>query len=93
MSDLTAENWSQQTTEKLRALEQTCEDADLFCIGYIIPQVELVEMANADAIGVEEAWFDALDDYLDESIEKDRLTEPDQNRVREIIQSIRTMTS
>lgn len=84
MSDITAKAWSEMAMKKLLTLEQTCADDDLFCVGYLIPQVELVEVSQTDSLASKEQWHQWLTDFVDDCIANDTVNEADATRIREI---------
>jgi hypothetical protein len=84
MSDLTAFVWAEQMLDKLRDFERTCEDSDLFCVGYLIPQVELLEVAKGHEKANAAQWQQWFEDYVNECLEKDGVSSEDANRIRDI---------
>jgi hypothetical protein len=88
MSDLKASQWSQQVVEILRRIESTCPDEDLFCVGYLIPQVELVEMAKETALATKEQWHDWFEGYVEQCLEADNVAESDVVRIQQLIEEV-----
>jgi hypothetical protein len=84
MSNLTALAWAEQVLAKLRRIEQSCEDSDLFCVGYLIPQVELLEVANAHLQGSAEQWFEWFERFVSNCLNEDGVGVEDATRIREI---------
>lgn len=87
MPDLSAAQWSKTAIAALHKFEQQCQDLDLFCVGYLIPQVELVAQAYEDCSDTQMAWRECLLDYVTQSIEQDQLDEADQQRVFNIVET------
>lgn len=85
MSDLTSGQWATLVLDKLRKFEATCDDADLFCVGYLIPQVELLESLNENAIAGEEEWQEVYQAYVEQSMADDQMAGQDMVRILEII--------
>jgi hypothetical protein len=85
MSNLTASAWAEQVLEKLRLIEQNCEDSDLFCVGYLIPQVELLEVANQQQRVSAERWFEWFESFVGECLKDDGVGVEDAARIREIV--------
>lgn len=88
MSDLTASAWSASTVEKLRHLEETCPDNDLFCVGYLIPQVELVEIEYAEEAGSLSDWQARFQSYVEGCLIKDGVTGDDRSRILELTEAV-----
>jgi hypothetical protein len=85
MSDITAHAWSQEAVAHLREIEQGCADEDLFCVGYLIPQVELVEVKYSDQHAQASQWRDRLLEFVQENIAADRLETNDVRTVEKLI--------
>lgn len=88
MSDLTAQAWSEQTIARLHALEARCSDEDLFCVGYLIPPVELVEVEYGNDVGSAQQWQSRLATFVESCLSKDRVGEGDASRIREIVSDL-----
>ena len=84
MSNLTASAWAEQVLEKLRLIEQNCEDSDLFCVGYLIPQVELLEVANQQQVKNAAQWFERFERFVGKCLMEDGVGQNDATRIREI---------
>jgi hypothetical protein len=84
MSDITAQEWSSRAGQYLRQLEARCSDQDLFCIGYLIPQVELVEVTYGDHVGDIDDWLATFIEYVEDCLSKDGVAADDASRIREI---------
>lgn len=88
MSDLTAEHWATETLAKLHAMEASCSDTDLFCVGYLIPQVELVEVEFGQEPGTAEQWQARYQEYVERCLQSDRMGDDDVSRIREIVREL-----
>ncbi|RKR06135.1 YfcL protein [Kushneria sinocarnis] len=75
-----------QLKSTLLAMEQEAGDEDLFSIGYMIPQLELVlEMAEYDPAEVSAEEFDhTYQDWLEMAFDQDGMEDPDRYRIREL---------
>lgn len=85
MSDLTAARWSELTLAKLHELEASCSDDDLFCVGYLIPPVELLEVELAEATGTSEQWKDRFENFVEQCLSTDQVGDADAARIRDIV--------
>ncbi|MFQ3228808.1 hypothetical protein [Reinekea sp.] len=85
MSDLTAEAWSLAAVAQLRGIEQRCADEDLFCVGYLIPQVELVEIKFSGQDAQASLWRDRLSDFVHGNSVADGLEANDVQTVENLI--------
>lgn len=88
MSDLTAAEWAQNAKNQLTDLEKRCSDDDLFCVGYLIPQVELVEVEFFEHEGSFEDWQYTFNEFVEKSLKQDSMTERDAGRIRLIIEEM-----
>lgn len=86
MSDLTAAEWAAEKLQRLHELEANCADTDLFCVGYVIPQVELIETENDDAIASQDIWDAHLVEFVASNIQKDSISSEDSARIRQIME-------
>ncbi len=77
--------------EKLQQLEKRVEDHDLFNLGYIIPQIYLLEnhWLEHDFDGSEHDFFGDLEDLLEHSMNQDSLGKDDRNKVLFYLNSVR----
>jgi hypothetical protein len=85
MSNLTAHAWSVEAVAHLRAVEQQCADEDLFCVGYLIPQVELVELKYADQCVAVDQWREWLFEFVHKNIATDKLQSDDVQCIKKLI--------
>jgi len=85
MSDLTALVWSESTVEQLRRFEDSCEDSDLFCVGYLIPLVQLLEVERESLIAGTAKWLQWFTEYVEQCLRDDKMHDDDANRIRTII--------
>lgn len=88
MSDITAAQWSSQTVAKLQEYEQACSDIDLFCVGYLIPPVEILETNHAERSGKAQRWHTLFVDFIEQCMMQDQLAEEDQRRIRIILNEL-----
>lgn len=88
MSDITAHVWSKEAVAHLRDMEQRCADEDLFCVGYLIPQVELVEVKYSDQSAQASQWRERLFDFVQENIAADQLEVSDVQTVEKLIATL-----
>ncbi len=86
MSNLTANAWASKTLEKLRVMERECVDTDLFCVGYLIPLVELVELEYSSEVESPDQWYQWYSSYLEHCLELDNIDDDDTTRLRIIAQ-------
>lgn len=70
----------EQIKKALLAMERDARDEDLFSLGYLIPQIELVlEMADYDPDQVEAEDFDATyEQWLGQAFNQDGMSDDDQ---------------
>ncbi|MFC0268456.1 YfcL family protein [Kushneria aurantia] len=86
----------QQRAERIRttllAMEGEAPDDDLFALGYMIPQVELVlEMAEYDPQQVDADTFDATyRDWLEHTFSEDGMSCEDRQRIEALWQQARS---
>ncbi|OHV11981.1 YfcL family protein [Kushneria phosphatilytica] len=78
----------------LLTMEQEAGDEDLFSIGYMIPQLELVlEMAEYDPDNVETEDFDqTYQDWLEVAFDQDGMDQSDRHRTRQLWQQALSRT-
>ncbi len=88
MSDLSATQWSETVLQTLRQFELQCPDDDLFCVGYVIPQVELLEMNRHDQSAEPEQWQVWLAEFVEGCMAVDQVSDQDATRIREIVASL-----
>jgi hypothetical protein len=88
MSDLTSVQWSIKTTEQLQAYEQNCSDIELFCVGYLIPPVELLELEHADRVDSLHGWNQLYQEFVEQCMLQDKMSEDDQQRILRILQGL-----
>ncbi|WP_299261984.1 hypothetical protein [uncultured Kushneria sp.] len=79
----------------LLAMESEAPDEDLFALGYMIPQIELVqEMAQYDASEVTAEDFDATyRQWLESTFMEDAMESDDRQRIEELWQHAISRTS
>ena len=79
----------------LLAMESEAPDEDLFALGYMIPQIELVqEMAQYDASEVTAEDFDATyRQWLESTFMADAMESDDRQRIEELWQHAISRTS
>ncbi|ANF58026.1 hypothetical protein [Halotalea alkalilenta] len=72
-----------QIKNVLLGMEREAEESDLFSLGYMIPQVELVlEMADYDPEGVNAEDFDASYwQWLEHTFAQDAMSDGDQEQI------------
>ncbi|MEJ2043558.1 MAG: hypothetical protein P8X74_08885 [Reinekea sp.] len=85
MSDLTAEQWSRKTIAQLHDYERECPDIELFCVGYLIPPVELLETENGQCRTSALDWHQLYVDFVEQCMQQDQVAEDDQQRIRNIM--------
>jgi hypothetical protein len=85
VSDLTSGQWAAGVLAKLRSIEATCSDEDLFCVAYLIPQVELLESLNENSLAPADEWQAVYGAYVEQSMTEDQMTGRDVDRIREIL--------
>lgn len=88
MSNLTAEQWSSQTAKQLRQFELTCDESDLFCVGYLIPQVILVELSKGFEEASKAQWTQWLTEFVSDSMTEDKVAGSDAERIHELIRDV-----
>ena len=89
MSNLSAQTWSELMVKQLRKLEDTCTDDDLFCVGYLIPLVELVEVGHADEQASLAQWQQRFNDFVQQCLGSDVIQESDATRIQELVTSLK----
>lgn len=72
-----------------RDFEQRCADEDLFCIGYLIPLVELLEVEMQDKAGTFDQWSEWYVEFTDQCMNADAMTGPDVERIRQIMDEVK----
>lgn len=85
MSDLTAAEWAANKLQYLHALEASCTDSDLFCVGYLIPQVELIETENHDVVAELAIWDAHFSEFVKGNMESDAVNEQDKARIEQLM--------
>lgn len=82
MTDLFAQR-AQAVQETLLAMEQNAEEDELFALGYMIPQIGLVqEMADYDPAEVDAEDFDATYwEWLEGTFAQDGMSEGDREQI------------
>ncbi len=88
MSNLNAHEWSELTVKKLRQFEDKCEDEDLFCVGYLIPLVEIVELENKSEQLSLQVWHDRYLGYVSDCLATDAIVDNDATRIQAIVASL-----
>ncbi|KAA0019321.1 YfcL family protein [Salinicola corii] len=82
MSDPFAQR-AKAVQQTLLAMEQSADDSELFALGYMIPQIGLVqEMAEYDPADVEAEDFDATYwQWLESTFAQDNMSEADREQI------------
>ncbi|GHB09686.1 YfcL family protein [Salinicola rhizosphaerae] len=82
MTDLFAQR-AQAVQETLLTMEQNAEEDELFALGYMIPQIGLVqEMADYDPAEVDAEDFDATYwEWLEGTFAQDSMSEGDREQI------------
>ncbi len=88
MSDLTAAQWSKQTVAHLHEYEKDCADVDLFCVGYLIPPVELLELEHSQRSEIKEVWNQVYLEFVEQCMQEDQMKDDDCRRIRAIIKKL-----
>jgi len=86
MSNLTAVEWSGERVKVLQKFEDVCNDDDLFCVGYLIPMVQLLEVEYEQELGTKQEWNEEYFNFVDNCLEKDKVTGKDRSRILEILE-------
>ena len=88
VSELSAHDWSALTVAKLRLLESKCVDSDLFCVGYLIPLVELVELEHTHEAGPIAQWHQRYRAFVDTCLSTDKIQADDATRITELVNGL-----
>jgi hypothetical protein len=88
MSYITAEVWAAKISNQLRLIEQNCTDDELFCVGYLIPQVELLEVEFVAQKAESQDWDARFKDYVRANMQLDKLLQEDVARIEAIMSSL-----
>ena len=88
MSELTSAQWSVKTTEQLRAYEQSCSDVELFCVGYLMPPVDLLEIEYAEHTDSLTGWNELYLAFVEECMAQDQMAADDQQRIVNIVRQL-----
>ncbi|REC96287.1 YfcL family protein [Kushneria indalinina] len=88
-------NRAENIKKTLLAMESEAPDNDLFALGYMIPQIELVqEMAQYDPEDVTGEDFDATyRQWLESTFMEDAMASDDRQRIEELWQSAMSRTA
>ena len=88
MSNLTAHDWAVDALDQLKVAEQNCAEQDLFCVGYLIPQVVLVEVKYSDQSASPEQWQRWLIEYVQGNIVADKLQLDDSKSIEKLMAAL-----
>ncbi|MDF3917370.1 hypothetical protein BC443_01500 [Salinicola sp. MIT1003] len=88
MSDPFAQR-AKAVQQTLLVMEENADDSELFALGYMIPQIGLVqEMAEYDPAEVEAEDFDATYwQWLESTFAQDNMSEADQEQIASLWQT------
>ncbi|MDN3648515.1 hypothetical protein QWZ13_06280 [Reinekea marina] len=85
MSNLTAQDWSESAINVLRVKEQNCAETDLFCIGYLIPQVELLEVELIDKQASADWWQQQFIEFVRGNMSADKMQADDERTIEQLM--------
>ncbi|MBU2864889.1 hypothetical protein KO489_13605 [Reinekea forsetii] len=88
MSNLTAQNWSESAIRVLRAKEQNCAETDLFCIGYLIPQVELLEVELSGQQASADWWQQQFIEFVRGNMSADKMQADDERTIEQLLANL-----
>ena len=85
MSNLTVQDWSESAINVLRVKEQNCAETDLFCIGYLIPQVELLEVELIDKQASADWWQQQFIEFVRGNMSADKMQADDERTIEQLM--------